>query len=860
MLDIYFTILQPTSFFSISVYYSINENSSSFKHLDASSKSKSQRIRVHTTRIDSRPINEVQEGCSIVSIQNLDSPFKYHNLDFTFRSRWQTMLGRSVIDVDVGPDSTFESGFLVVIKRANTECYCNGTGYDLRIHGDNDYHIEHGSRFAGITSSAKEQDYESYLNISVLISVVDNDIQTASWSILGGMIVLLVVSTALSWIIPSLSMIGNVHNKFQSDIRHNPKIRPSIINMPSIDDSHQISITSQNKSFIAPASRVNSRTMDSSIHGEENLNENSSQKTESTVVSCDNSVLEGVQCPIQDEIISLKNHITAFPPMKDVECIYIEVGSELEAIEEDVFDTVDIAEKRKSNFAYQRTSLPVSADVKATIKSTFNIDKEKSIRIIARTTKKKRIERRRRASPKLEDLATKCNAIAYPKTLNLKSNMYCWIISIVGVFYIVPVIQLMYDAQLISKQTGSEDVCYYNFLCRRTSSMFADYGHVFSNIFYILFGICFIFLVWIRRHRRRNAMLEIYFETKNIIEESTRNEITRKYAGKNSEFLNQCGIPEQYGIFYAMGVALIFEGILSACYHGCPVDESFQFDTTFMYMIMVLIYLKMYQFRHPDITANAYKPFAFITVMIVFEATGYYWSYYLPFGVFLSIFITVFMIVIYISGLDLYFKGDLLETIKEVCGMTRDQPKMNIAFFDTETGASRRDIYYLLMIILNAALALFFIVDFYAMKISRSVISIYLMAIFALNMTAYATRYVFTKMYYSKWKKRTSESLSWTCCIYIIIWATTAVIGIYFFVQPEKRPENSPSMSRNLNQECTILFFDYHDIWHMISSTSLFFCFMILITLEDNNIAKMAFNTYMISLETIKSKFHKSDK
>ena len=160
---------------------------------------------------------------------------------------------------------------------------------------------------------------------------------------------------------------------------------------------------------------------------------------------------------------------------------------------------------------------------------------------------------------------------------------------------------------------------------------------------------------------------------------------------------------------------------------------------------------------------------------------------------------------------------------------------MNIGFFDTETGSSRRDIYYLLMIILNAALALFFIVDFYAMKISRSVVSVYLMAIFALNMTGYATRYIFTKMYYSKWKKRRSESLSWTCCVYIIIWATTAVIGIYFFVQPEKKPENSPSMSRNLNQECTILFFDYHDIWHMMSSTSLFFCFMILLTLEDNN-------------------------
>ncbi len=55
------------------------------------------------------------------------------------------------------------------------------------------------------------------------------------------------------------------------------------------------------------------------------------------------------------------------------------------------------------------------------------------------------------------------------------------------------------------------------------------------------------------------------------------------------------GIPEQYGIFYAMGGALSMEGILSACYHICPTKVNFQFDTTFMYVISVLVFLKEYQ-------------------------------------------------------------------------------------------------------------------------------------------------------------------------------------------------------------------------------------------------------------------------
>ena len=53
------------------------------------------------------------------------------------------------------------------------------------------------------------------------------------------------------------------------------------------------------------------------------------------------------------------------------------------------------------------------------------------------------------------------------------------------------------------------------------------------------------------------------------------------------------GIPESYGIFYAMGAALTLEGVLSACYHICPTAENFQFDTTFMYCISVLVFLKV---------------------------------------------------------------------------------------------------------------------------------------------------------------------------------------------------------------------------------------------------------------------------
>lgn len=37
------------------------------------------------------------------------------------------------------------------------------------------------------------------------------------------------------------------------------------------------------------------------------------------------------------------------------------------------------------------------------------------------------------------------------------------------------------------------------------------------------------------------------------------------------------GIPKHFGVFYAMGIALMMEGVLSACYHVCPNYSNFQF-------------------------------------------------------------------------------------------------------------------------------------------------------------------------------------------------------------------------------------------------------------------------------------------
>uniref|UniRef100_U3JRD5 Uncharacterized protein n=1 Tax=Ficedula albicollis TaxID=59894 RepID=U3JRD5_FICAL len=71
-----------------------------------------------------------------------------------------------------------------------------------------------------------------------------------------------------------------------------------------------------------------------------------------------------------------------------------------------------------------------------------------------------------------------------------------------------------------------------------------------------------------------------------------------------------------------MGIALMMEGVLSACYHVCPNYSNFQFDTSFMYMIAGLCMLKLYQTRHPDINASAYSAYASFAVVISLAVLG----------------------------------------------------------------------------------------------------------------------------------------------------------------------------------------------------------------------------------------------
>lgn len=161
----------------------------------------------------------------------------------------------------------------------------------------------------------------------------------------------------------------------------------------------------------------------------------------------------------------------------------------------------------------------------------------------------------------VSDLARKS-----PRVHAKKSSLYHWNLITIAIFYGLPVVQLVLTYQNVNTTGKNQDLCYFNFLCTHPLGMVTDFNHVFSNLGYVMLGILFILIVRGKDHKYQKLSLE---HRKNI------------------------GIPQHFGMYYAMGIALIMEGIMSGCYHVCPNHTNFQFDTAFMYTISILILLKV---------------------------------------------------------------------------------------------------------------------------------------------------------------------------------------------------------------------------------------------------------------------------
>jgi len=394
---------------------------------------------------------------------------------------------------------------------------------------------------------------------------------------------------------------------------------------------------------------------------------------------------------------------------------------------------------------------------------------------------------------------------AFEHSIFLRSTSYLWLTILMGVFYILPVFQLMLQEQWTSLHTGNLDKCYFNFQCMHPYMALEDFNHVFSNVGYVFSGLVFVVVVWSRSKRSTSRLCTCV----NLAEPS---------------HPTNCGIPEQYGIFYAMGWALILQGALSACYHICPTAKNFQFDTTFMYLMAVLLFQKVYQFRHPDITHTSHLVFLLLGIALIFEVVGYYTTHI----IFWILFVVIYIILLTLIVVHIYSNGKG-PSIRKKC---REGIRCLEFIPSCPNFLSWNFLPSCAVFVVNLLMAAYFI------TVQKPGVSRYILLITIGNMILYIIYYICNKIYlrFRPEERIVEEQIEVTTWLYGGVSLLFMLGALWFFKAELKSSARPPALSRNLNQKCVTKIFDNHDMWHLLSAQGLFYTFMFILTMEDNNI------------------------
>ena len=176
----------------------------------------------------------------------------------------------------------------------------------------------------------------------------------------------------------------------------------------------------------------------------------------------------------------------------------------------------------------------------------------------------------------------------------------------------------------VFRQSGDNDVCFYNFQCMKPLWKFKMFNNILSNVGYIILGGLFAVVVYFRENTKQwKQRMEEEERSRANTEGSSVRGIQRRHSighhdveGKPDQPSMRTGVVHSLAIYYTMALALIMIGVMSACYHLCPTKVNFQFDTTYMYTLAIFMGLKLFKNRHPDISPDAIPAFTVLAYSI----------------------------------------------------------------------------------------------------------------------------------------------------------------------------------------------------------------------------------------------------
>jgi hypothetical protein len=347
---------------------------------------------------------------------------------------------------------------------------------------------------------------------------------------------------------------------------------------------------------------------------------------------------------------------------------------------------------------------------------------------------------------------------------------------LIGIFYILPSLEFVFF------QSKDENVvCYYNHLCKNDLGFIPSFNSIISNIFYIIYGIIYCVIV-------------------------------KKTFSVNKNGLSLNGLDNNASLYYSLGITLMFEGICSATYHICPTKLNFQFDTTFMFIGAILMFITIYQKRHdPPYPMKIYSFIAFIVFLNILPladiSNNYepiFWSLIFLIVAYLMIFGSIYIYYgkeydIEVSSMKVLYKNIKMLEYKDV-------PKVA------------------LLVCLNTYTLGMYI---YA-AITKPNFTDWFLGVSIINMLIYFIYYIALKINHK-------EKINKIFYIWILLDLAIISLSLVFFLKTSSNIFLTIEESNALNHPCVLFnYFDYHDIWHILSATGLFIFINIVYFLDKN--------------------------
>lgn len=360
----------------------------------------------------------------------------------------------------------------------------------------------------------------------------------------------------------------------------------------------------------------------------------------------------------------------------------------------------------------------------------------------------------------------------------LTESQYYWKITfIIGCYYILPALQFV-----LFQANDSNVDCYYNYKCKRDFYNIQAFNSIISNIFYVIFGIIFLLIV----------------------------KLTNNY---KTDGISYYGVNNDVSLYYSLGLCLIFEGLCSSIYHICPSKLNFQFDTTFMFIGVVIMGFTIYQKRNSHIP-NPFKLFMYLSILIVINILPivrvdsqieiWFWCIIFILVAYFMIFGTIFLYYDAEFDIDIYSLKTFIKKVRNLNKKTL--PK------------------FIMILCINVFTLGMYI---YA-TIIKPDFTDWLLGLCIINMIIYFLYYLICKII----NKEYISKLWWfslACNITIITFAL-----VYFNKSVNNRLLTIEE-SNKLNKKCVLFnYFDYHDIWHLLSSLGLFLFINIIYFIDKN--------------------------